>query len=472
MGTAQLFFGNDQRSGDQQLAVASPLAVNVLVDGAGAVRRRPGISTWSGFPTTIPEASQVDGITSFEDEIYFVTASRRIYKVSSAGVATDLSTLGTESFLAGAERPVFAETAFRLVIAGGEEPAKVDSAGTYAERLGGDPPWSTYAAPLASRVFTNDLTDSSTLGRIRASRTGNAGNETFDALDFVASEARPDSTVALRENSNELFAFGSTTLQVWSPDPNTILATSRALNRGCAAPYSVIFDDEMFAWMTERKTFIRSDGRSVEELSGAIDGTIGSLTAFSDGWGFRWDDDQFDALVWVFPSDGRSFTYQRGAGWGQWHGWTQGAGHTVLPIKSHYYWPLMDLHLVGLATGQIAKFDVTATTDLGATIKAEVLTGFDNGGTDAVKSADCLRLTFKRGQASTDAHVMLSWRDNLGAFCRPLRISLGTTGDTMPVVERRTLGTYRTRQWKLEFDGARDYVLARSELEFTTEGGD
>lgn len=466
MATAQLFFGNDQRSGDQQLAGASPLAVNVVVDGTGAVRRRPGISAWDGFPTTTPEASEITGITSFEDDIYYVNVARRIHRLSS-GTDTDLSVLGVDSYLAGSERPTFAETAFRLVIAGGEGPSKVDSAATYAARLGGSPPDSTAVAALASRIFTNDLTDSSTLGRIRASGTGNAGNEDFDALDFVASEARPDPMVALRENSNELFSFGSTTLQVWSPDPNTILATSRAVNYGCAAPYSVILDEDQFAWLTERKTFVRGDARSIETLSGPINATLGQISTFDDCWGFRYDEDQFDTLIWMFPSDGRAFAKQEGSGWAQWHGWTDSAGYSLLPIRSHYYWPLGDVHLVGLANGRIAKFDATATDDLGATIKAEALTGFMNHDTDMTKTADCLRLTFKRGASSTAAHVMLSWRDKPGAWTSPIRIDLGTTGDSMPVVERRSLGPFRARQWRLEFTGARDLVLARAELEFS-----
>lgn len=475
MPEKQLFFGNDQRSGDHALAGPSPLAVNVITDGAGTVRRRPGISAWAGFPAVIPEAQPIAGIYAFGTDCYFVNDLRKIYRVTpSTAVAHNLSIGGGSSYLAGTSRPVFAETAFRLAIAGGGAASKVEASAVVASQIGGTPPVSSHIVAQSSRLVVNDLTSSTTMDRIRYSGVGSAGNEAWSALGFVTAEARPDGIAALAENSNELFAFGSRTLQVFQPDESAIFRPGRALNRGCAAPYSVIKSDDSFAWFSEQKTFLLSDGRSAQGLSDSIDGTLDRITMWEDAYGFRWNAEQYDCLCWLFPTDGRTFVVQQGGGWAQWHGWTDGQGHTPLPITSHYYWPEQNVHLVGLSTGQIAKLDSEAPTDLGAAIKAEVLTGYQNRDTDATKHCQAARFTFRRGHATgtDEPQVLLSWRDNLGAFCSPIRLSLGVAGDDVFTIEKRSLGAYRARQWRLEFTDAVDFVLARAEEIYTVGGGD
>lgn len=472
MPSGQLYFGNDQKSGDQQLAGASPLAINVIADSAGAVMRRPGIAAWSGFPAVSPSANSVSGLYDFEGALYVVYSDRRIFKIED-GVATNLSTGGGPSFLAGTARPVFAETAFRLVISGGGAPEKVDSGEVVAERVGGSPPDSSHMVAVSSRLVSNDLTGASTADTFRYSDTGSAGNEVWDVLSFQTAEARPDGIVAVEAGTNQIYAFGARTLQAFSAarDTGGSFPTLSTIQRGCAAAYSIIRSDEDFAWLTDQRQFVLSDGRSVTPLSDPIARTLDAMDTVSDAYGFRWYADQFDCLAWLFPTDGRTFVVQQGGGWAQWHGWTEGQGHTSLPITAHHYWPEENVHLVGLSDGTIATLDTAAADDLGVTIKAEVLTGFINRDTDAYKHCQGARFTFKRGVGvATDPQVLLSWRDNLGAFCQPVRLALGTAGDYVFTIEKRSLGTYRARQWKLEFTEAVDFVLARAE-EFFTVGG-
>ena len=342
------------------------------------------------------------------------------------------------------------------------------------ERLGGSPPDASHVAYQAQRIICNELTDDSTDGLIRFSDSrGDAGQELWDALGFVRAEARADGIVGLFTNSNELYVFGERSLQVFSPDANAILAPQRSLNRGCAAGYSIIEADEAMIWLDEKRRFLSSDGRGADELSASISRTLDNIVTVSDCFGFRWMADQYDVLCWVFPSDGRTFALQGGGGWAQWHGWSNSEGHTLLPITSHYYWPEQNLHLVGLETGGIAKLDSAAYDDLGDTIKAEVLTGFINRGSDAYKHCEMVRFVFRRGQTSsesTEPVVLLSWRDNLGAFCSPVQLTLGIANEPVFVVEKRSLGTYRSRQWKLEFTDAVDYVLARCEETYSIGG--
>lgn len=466
MPTKSIDFGAVQESGDEQLAGASPLAINVLTDGRGAVRRRPGIVTWMTGGGT---GSPVTAIHSFEGRVYFVCEDRQIY-VTAGGTASAL----TSAFggLAGVTRPVFALTPWRLVVTGGGVPSKVDSGSGVAVSLGGSPPSASSIVALNQRLITDDLA-ADAAGHIRFSSPGNAGNEQWDALNFTSAEARPDPIVAVRENGSEVFVFGTTSLQVFSPDPVAIYAPGRAIQRGIAASHSVINAEENIAWFSNQREFVTSDGRSVQTASDPIAATLDEIETVDDCFGFRFNADQFDALVWKFPTDGRTFAAQAGKGWAQWHGWDDDNGHTPFPVTAHYYWPEENRHLVGLEDGSIAELSTAANTDLGSTIKAEVTTGFINRETDAWKSCDVIRLVFRRGQTastSTEPHVMLSWRDSLGEFCPPLRLGLGTTGDYLTTIERRGLGMYRSRQWKLEFTGAEGFVLARVEETFSLGG--
>jgi len=467
MSEARLMFGNRQASGDSALAGAPALAINVLVDGKGAVRRRPGISAWDGFPATIADASEIQGITTFEDEVYYVNAGRRVRRVNGSG-DTQLSTSDPVTLLAGTSRPVFASTPYRLVIAGGGVPLKVESGASVTAVLGGSPPSSTSVLAQSERLFSNDLTSAATSGKIRFSAPGTTGEEEWDALDFATAAADPDPLTAIHGSSNEMFAFGERSLQIFNPDPVGVITPGRALRIGVTAGYSPIQVDESFGVLDIQRRFLLTDGRAYEDISGEIAATIDNITTVSDCWGFRYNADQFDCLVWVMPSDGRSFAWQRGSGWGQWHGWN--AGHSLLPVRSHHYWQEENVHLVGLATGQIAQLDSTANTDLGATIKAEVTTGFQNHDTDGWKHCQALHLVFQRGQSATAGTVLLSWRDSLGEYGNPVRVSLGVTGDYVQTVTLRSLGMYRQRDWKLEMSDAVDLVLARAVEVYTTEG--
>jgi hypothetical protein len=467
MPTAKLFFGNQQATGDSSLAGAPEIAYNVVIDRTGAVRRRPGIVAWDGFPDEAPVSERIDGVHAFQGDLYYVTESRKVFQVSG-GLAADFSTAGAGSFLAGTSRPTFAETQFRLVIAGGLAPSKVDAGATNADLLGGSPPDSSQVIALASRIFSNDLTSATTAGRIRYSKPGAAGNEEWPVLSFTSAEARTDSLVALRENSNELFAFGETTLQVFVPDPSLTLVPQRAVNRGCGAPGSVIRADEHFAWLDDQTEFVVGDGRAMDIVSSPISATLEEIGTVSDAWGTRIKIGQTDLLAWQFPTDGRTFAYQQGSGWAQWSAWDEALGHTPWPVTAHYYWPSQRLHLVGTADGRIAQLSATAGTDLGDPIRAEVTTGFINHGTDAIKFTDGLRLTFRRSStAASPSYALLSWRNDTGPFEEPRRIDLGSGTDYTIQRELRTLGGYRRRQWQLTWPPEADFVLAGAEEEFS-----
>src|SRR5262249_41930554 len=152
---------------------------------------------------------------------------RAIYDIG-AGSAIRLSNGGSPSGLNGSARPIFAETEMIVAVAGGADMQKIILGPPESTlRLGGSPPQATHVTANQSRLLANHLaaTSSRTIVRFSDIAQGTityAGLETWTLgvgdAGFFTAEADPDPIVALASNSNEVFTFGSKTLQVFGSD--------------------------------------------------------------------------------------------------------------------------------------------------------------------------------------------------------------------------------------------------------------
>lgn len=462
-----LTFNASQATGAEELAGAPPLCVNLLADETGTLRTRPGIATWTDFPSIIPNASPVIGMVPWNDYLVYATADRTLWALTSTGSVTALSDATAGSQLDGVTAPIFAVGKSAVYVIGGGVPQTWPGAGLSA-RLAGAPPSGTHIAALAQRLVINDVGPS---GEIFWSDVGEAtGYTSWDTITagFREAEARPDRVVAQAENSNELFVFGQSTLQVFLPDPVEVFTSTRALNVGTASPYSIVRADEAFVWLDNNQRFVVSNGRSYEEISQGLYRTVRSFADVTDAIGFRLQRDQWDVIGWIFPAEGRTLTWQKSrAAWSEWRGY--GAdGYTPLSVTSHCQWPERGLHLVGLSSGQIAILDSNAGNDLGASIRSEAVSGFEDRGTTSLKHCRAARFKFRRGMTgvSTPPTASISWRDDTGAFGPPHALVLGNGDQVNPVLEIRAAGTYRQRQWRLEFVDSQPLTFVGAEEDF------
>lgn len=462
-------FSDGQASGLDALSGAPQVMVNSLVDLAGSRRGRPGISTWSDFPAAIPNASAVDAMAVWDGNLVYVTRDRKVFAWTSSGTVATLSDTTAATKVDGALRPMVLSTRTRAVIVGGGVPQKW-TGGSLSARLGGSPTLMTSIVGIASRLVGGVADES---GVFVWSGLGDVAHESWDALDFTEAEAKPDVLQRVVDNTNELFAFGSETLQVFSPDPVLGFAPGRALNLGTLSPQSIVAVDDMFAFLDRERRFVMTDGRGFSDeqsvLSKPLEAALRSLTSVTDCWGFRMRVDRWDAVVWMFPTDGKGFIWNRRSNtWSEWRAFGV-SGYTAPTITSAVSWPEEDLFLVGLSTGQIAQLDATAFTDLGAIIKVELVTGFVDHGSDNLKHCKAAKFAFRRGataQSGTAPLVQISYRDNPGPFGPPATFSLGLAGDYDPILEMRSEGTYRRREWKLEYtsDAELSFLGAREEF--------
>lgn len=467
MKSAPIPFAPQQASGNEKLGGAMPLALNVFIDRAGVIRKRPGIRSIVGGPSGVVDANGISGIhRCLNGDIYAVGASgaeRPIYKISGASV-NKLGSGVPPSGLRGSARPVFAETEALLVIAGGDAMEKVVLASATASRVADSPPVATHVITQSLRLLANDIVVDRTKVRYSSTSIGTtdySGHEQWtigpnNTAGFFTAEARPDPIVALAENTNTILVFGSTTLEQWVPDSTYRFTRTIALDQGCGAPYAIAKREQQFYWIDGYKRIIEGGDGAADFISQAIQQTLDSMT-ISDGYAYRVYTGSLDCVAFSFPSDGRTFVYQDGVGWSQWGGW-DGSAITAMPISCQD-----GFTLVGMTDGRIGELSLEAYTDLGAPIRCVIESGFVSRETDAVKDCSRVQIALKRGNASSEAKLTLKWRDRPGPWSPPVTISLGANGDTDPVVDLPSLGTYRRRQWSLEFTGDDELALVSAE---------
>jgi len=462
---------NMQRSSLDELSGGSAIAMNVVSDKLGAVYKRPGLKTSDNLTSSVVNSNGLTSVhASYGGTVYATGPAygvSDIYKLASGGVLNLSSDLETR--LLGTSRPVLAETEALLVFVAGDDPQKVVLATAVSSRLGGTPPKATHVVGNRLRLVMNDPTVDKSKLRYSDFATGSvyAGNEIWSfggvgTSGYTSAAARPDPIVGVYETADAVFAFGTTNLQIFTPDPNLVYAPANTLEVGCAAPYSVIRLDNNFAWLDHQRRFVLASGNEFQAISADIGKDIKGISTVSDCFGYRLRQDPFDLLVWTFPTDGRTFVYQLGGGWAQWAGYSLATSNwRLFKAACFTHNTVTDENIVGTTDGYAAVFNNDTYTDLGDPIKAYVESGFINRGTDNKKLCRAVHLRMRRETDTTvSPWLSVSYADFPGQWSSPERISLryDVAGDI--VVTLRSLGVYRNRNWRFEFDAGSKLVLS------------
>lgn len=521
MPLAPIPLGPLLETSSEEITGASPEAFNVIADGRGAIRKRPGLAAYTGVaPATAVDANGVLGLYLTEARVahtngsatvsgthpgvlYAVgatvnasggghNAGRIVYRVVG-GTATAVGTgAANEDRLATdanattrTPRPIFAETEALLIIAGGAEIGKIDirpetfSAPNFTNPnpdyhemsfLGGCPPLASHVIVNSSRVLANDTQLDQTKVRfsdISQGITDFSGHETWDpspgAAGFFTAEARSDSLVALAENTNDIWAFGRTTLQLFQPDGSTTFAPTIATEYGCLAPYSLLKHDNSYIFLDHLTRIVASEGsRKVEDLGAPVQTTLDALTAPEECYSYRFSERFADCLVFRFETDEETLVLQPGVGWARWAQHDAASDtFTMFPVLSHLARPDGGLNVVGLEDGTIRTLSLDNTTDLGEAIVAYVSSGFIDRDSPTKKRCKAVYLTFKRTLAlSADVVCYLDFRDSLADEWTTLTVELGVEdGDLTPTIPFHALGDYRRRQWRFRFPDEAPLVL-------------
>lgn len=471
-------FTASQETGWSEYGGAAPVCMNVLVDGAGVIRRRPGLATYAEAPTGSVDANGIEGLYATVDGALLAVSGggpiRRIYSVAS-GVASEIIPTVASEYMIGTERPTFAEHESLVAIACGSTIQKVEIPALTSRFLGGSPPEATHVVANSGRLLCNRVTapladvhySSSQLG------TGITQLEIWSGTrndGVFPARAQPDPVVALHATTDEVWAFGTNTVQVFVPffdQGNTAAYTpARTRSRGVAAPYSIIHDDEAFYWLDSRRRFVMGGGRSEQEVSQPLARTIGQFATVTDAWGALIDEDDWECLLWKFPTDGRCLVFNKAGSWSQWSSW-DGTNWSGFPALSHHYRRDTQENLFGLEDGRVVKLSGDAIDDLGQPIRALMRTGFIDRKTQSRKACRRVSFSMKRGHATiSEPLARLRYRDDEGSWRDWIPVSLGAPGDRNIRIELTSLGVYTRRQWEFEYSGVADLVIASIEEEY------
>lgn len=467
-----IVFAPNMETSSDELGGAYPYAINVVVDNKGVVSKRPGISTYSVAPSTVIDSDGITGLYSTNDSQLFAVGgtanARKIYKIAG-GSANNISP-NPDNKINGTSRPTFTETEVFLIATGGGNIQKVNLSTLDSSRLGGDPPIASHVTANSSRLLANDVTIDRTKVRFSGISQGTvdtSGHETWelgndDDGGFFTAEARPDNVVAIHENTNEIFVWGTDNVQVFVPDTTLIFAPAATREFGTLAPNSIIKRDQEFFWLDQHRRFVYSDGRQFNNIEKPIKKQLDALTNPNDCFGYRVLISDLECFCWTFIEDQVTFVYQADAGWAIWNSWDSSVSNfSRLNVLSHHIRRDGGVNVVGTHDGKIGKLDVDTPDDLGELIVAQVATGFNDRGTDNRKLCKSVKLSIRRGESSTRSFGRLEWRDNTGNWNGPLFVDFGVTGDYHIVKEFRSLGTYNRRQWRFTFSDSANLSLVR-----------
>lgn len=469
-----------------------PLVQNAVPDSAGVMRRRPGISAWSPFSSAYASGSPVIGMLPFgTGRLVYVTEDRKLHAITTGGGLTELSSATLTTQLDGGARPNLVAGRTMLAVAGGAAIQKWAGTGLSARLLNtgsvDDPPTAGSLAAIAQRLVAQIPNNSGQFWwSAPLEQWENWDMTTVGGAGYLQAYAKPDPLLWIADNTNEVFAFGAETIQAYTPsalqidenDPNNLLdfALARTQNIGTRSPYSIIAHDDNFGLVDHRKRAILTDARTYRDIGKPIYQVLRDMQRVDDAWGFRMRLGRFDCLVWMFPTDGYGLIWDAASGnWGEWR--PGEVGTSPLTITSAYDWSEEGVMLVGLSDGSIAKLDDSVSDDLGVSIAVKLTSGFESHGSAAQKACRAVTFYLKRTftalpaptyGVSPSGHVRIKYRDNQGAW-RILR-DIELSSETQIPVIIRSVGTYRTRQWGVEYTGRDQLELVSAEETFENLG--
>jgi hypothetical protein len=450
--------GSGQVSTADALSPATQIVRNWQSDAAGVSHPRPGLATYATTGLTAP----LSALYRWKAYLIGVDSDRKIWALPDAAptVWTALSDATAATQLDGALRPVFAEDPSDLFIVGGGDIQKWTGVGLTA-RLGAGPQ-ASHIVNLGQRLIANDLTNPS---RVYFSDLGDGSDATWQALSFGTAEARPDPIVAVSENTAELILRGSSTLETWVTGSDPLIPFERVntLNVGCGAPYSEVRYDGQAIFLDERRRFVASDGRSQAVISEAVERDLRSLGTVEDCHGFRDDSGRLGCLVWVFPTEERTFEWCYSTKkWGERNYYTA-PFNGAYPVTCHAYWPRYNLDIVGaLGSAAVYQLDNDVRTDLDGTLLCERITGAQDFGTRHRKRSAGVQVTMRRGTApfgGVDAQLEVAVADDGKGWSDFKTITTGQPGDYDTATTLYFGGVFRHRRYWLRYSGSDDMSL-------------
>lgn len=300
-------------------------------------------------------------------------------------------------------------------------------------------------AYLAGRVYY--LTDD---GFIYRSDIGDA--TAIDGLAFFNAESAPDPGVALLVLYDELWVFGTETVEPFSQTGDADNPLSRSLgrrfNRGCAAQATVVALDNSAFWLGDNRKVYRASDRPLRISDDHIDGLLKACADIASASAFKVDFEGHEIYVLNIPGQG-SWGYDVATK--QWSEW---ASFDLENFRCRHSVIADGLPYLGDAlSGKIWALDPDVYTDDGEPIEIVTTCGITGAAGKSVR-CDNVMLEAATGvglEDGSDAIVEMRYSDDRGRTWSAWRSqSLGLVGEYSKRPVWRRLGIFQ-RQRVFEF---------------------
>ena len=486
MSFAQITTSDGQVSGVDDLSTAASSVINWETDDAGVNRPRPGLAAYS---VTDLGATAVNGLDRWLQYMVVTTTDGSVYAVheDSPTQAIVLShdnippttlgnTLSVRSHLSGGKRPTFVEGEEAIYITAGDlihywQPGNNISVGggvhVVSLNYWGSGPRCTHIAGIGQRMVANDIDEPNSF---RWSELGEGEWTSWPADNSSDPDARPDPVSGVFENANQLFVFGSSSLQIYQvgTDPNNPFDLVSALNTGLLAPYCIVRVDDDFYYLDDKLRIVNTNGRGQSPVSDAIQRDLRNLSVVEDSWAYRLEQGQKSQLGFVFPTDKRCFMFDlKNQAWHEQDYYANGM-QSGYPAGGFAYWPALNKHFVGssLSAGGLYTLDATSRQDIGGALVCERTTGWHDHGSKNRKRGGRIRITMRRGTAadSTPASGALEVRvqDDDKPWSPWRSIPIGGPGDFKSRIDVWTAGIFTRRRYGFRFSTTEDISLVEA----------
>jgi len=398
----------------------------------------------------------------------FAVGGTKLYRISSAWVATELGTLSTSA------GPVsMKDNGLQLVV--------VDNPNGYV--------W-TFATSVFAQITDTDWPGAKQVtyqdgyfiilkpdsGKFYIS---NLNGVTFELLEFATSEGNPDLLVGMVSDHRELWLFNERTTEVFFNSGNADFPFERVqgafIEHGCAAGFSIAKLNNSTYWLGKDEhghgIVYRATGYSPDRISThAVELAIQGYANISDAVAYVYQQEGHDFYVLNFPAANTTWVFD--AKTGQWHerAFLNDGNFERHRANSHAL--AHGLHIVGdYANGKIYELSTTTYSDDGAAIRRQRVAPHISSGGKRVSYIEFL-LDIETGVGldgitqGTDPQCMLEFSDDGGhTWSNEKWVSIGKIGNRHKRAKWTRLGVSRDRVFSVSFSDPVKITLIGADLE-------
>lgn len=265
----------------------------------------PGISSFAdtGY-------SPVRGLSMFGTTLYAIGGTR-LFRITTLGTAVEVG-----HSLLGSGVVSTATNGTQLVIVNGSE-GYVYTEASGLQQISNSNFHAANTVTFFDQYFVFDR-----IGTNQIFISGVGDGTSYDALDFASAEVQDDNVVAVLNQAETLLVFGGKTIETWYDAANIDFPFQRydgaTIERGCAAPHTILKEDNSVFFLGDDRVFYRLEGVSPRRISThAVEFAWTDFASVADAiaFSYTWAGHKF--IVLTFPTDGLTFEYDIASG--LWH---------------------------------------------------------------------------------------------------------------------------------------------------------